>query len=195
MEAPCQIGADHMIKATDLLIAPPDLPDSRFEQSVIIMLNHSQEQGSLGLCVNRPLTMTVKDLNLNLSHDRYMDFPMYWGGPVNRNTVWMLHSSEWALDDTVELSDQWSMTSSIHMFEALADGFLAREFRLFSGFCSWAPSQLDMELSGQHPWNPRHSWLVATSPDPTWLFEQPVDRLWNKATTLSCHQAVDSWLT
>ena len=182
-----------MIQAADLLIAPPDLPDPRFKNAVIFMLS-TGTQGSLGLCVNKILDITVNDLDLELGHGRFIDAPIYWGGPVNRRTVWMLHSADWCLDDTVEISQDWAMTSSMEMFEALADGFLPREFRLFSGYASWAPEQLEMELAGQHPWNPRHSWLWAQSPDPEWLFNQPVDTLWATATSLSCSQAVNSWL-
>jgi len=183
-----------MLKATDLLIAPPELPDPRFRSSVIILLSHGPEQGSLGLCCNKQLDVRVSDLDLDLGWDGYIDAPIYWGGPVNRSTVWMLHSTDWSLNDTVELNDSWAMTSNMEMFAALADGFHPREFRLFSGYCSWAPGQLDMELAGQHPWNPRHSWLVARSQGPDWMFELAPEDLWASATTLCCHQAVDSWL-
>jgi len=184
-----------MISATDLLIAPPNLPDPRFKEAVIIMLSTGSDQGNLGLCVNKPLDYTVNDLKLDISHDRYLNFPIFWGGPMNRQSIWMLHSSDWSLNETVELSDSWSMTSNMEMFAALGDGFTPQQFRLFAGYCSWAPRQLEMELSGQRPWNPRHSWLVAQGVDPEWLFEQPVELVWSGSTTLSCHQAVDSWLS
>jgi len=181
-----------MLKATDLLIAPPELPDSTFRSAVILLMSHGTDQGSLGLCVNKTLDLSVS--NLDLGHGRYIDAPIYWGGPVSRNTLWMLHSTEWTLNETVELSDSWAMTSNMEMFAAMADGFIPNQFRLFSGYCSWAPGQLDMELAGQHPWNPRHSWLTACSMGPEWMFELPPEDLWASATTLCCHQAVDSWL-
>ena len=184
-----------MVRATDLLIAPPNLPDQRFRDTVVLLLTTCPQQGSLGLVVNRSLNVTVSDLDLGNEFNRYLNFPIYWGGPVNRRSVWMLHTSEWGLDDTVELANDWSMTSSMEMFEALGEGHTPLEFRLFVGCSSWAPGQLELELAGQRPWNPSHSWLTASGVTPEWLFNLPVDQTWTTATTLSCHQAVDSWLT
>lgn len=86
------------------------------------------------------------------------------------------------------------MTSNIDMFKHLAEGDCPKHFRLMIGYCSWSRGQLEAEIAGNPPWNKGHSWLVAKNLGPEWLFEQPVDLLWENATTLSAHQAVDSWL-
>lgn len=184
------------IKSTDLLIAPPSIPDPRFRKTVL-MLTHSHEGGSFALCLNRPSRYVCNDIlkDLELGEDLNLEIPLYWGGPVNPSTVWMLHSSEWSLDDrTVPIDSNWSMTSNEQMFVHLADGDCPQEFRLMFGFCSWSPQQLEAELRGLPPWNPNHSWLVAANPGAEWIFEQPVENLWENATTLCSHQAVDSWL-
>ena len=123
-----------------------------------------------------------------------MNFPLYWGGPVNANTVWMLHSTEWSCDHTVEINEEWSMTSNIEMFQDFANGNFPRHFRLMLGYCSWAKNQLQSELEGMPPWNHNNSWLIAENLGPEWLFDQPVELLWDNATTLSSHQAVANWL-
>jgi len=188
--------------STDLLIAPPNIPDSRFRNTVL-MLTHSHDQGTFALCVNRSSQYTVQDLitqaSLELEVDLELDcdlhFPLYWGGPVSPSTIWMLHSSEWQIEGvTILINDQWSMTSNIRMFHHLADGDLPQEFRIMYGYCSWAPGQLESELMGAAPWRPEHSWLVARNLGPEWLFNQPVEEIWENSTTLSAHQAVDSWL-
>jgi putative AlgH/UPF0301 family transcriptional regulator len=106
----------------------------------------------------------------------------------------MLHDSGWRVDTTVELNDQWSMTSNLEMFYCLADGDCPRHFRLMVGYCSWANRQLTAELRGMPPWNHNHSWLVAENPGAEWLFDSAVEDLWTEATQLSSNQAVDSWL-
>lgn len=183
-----------MIKTSDLLIAPPQIPDQRFHEAVILLLNNNPDTGSLGLCLNKTTDTTIDDLDLGFEGDVSMPWPVYWGGPVNQRTLWMLHSTEWSVDDTVELTDKWSMTSSLDMFEALADGFIPEHFRMFAGYCSWAPQQLERELAGQLPWKREHAWLVAQGVTPEWLFQVPLEDLWGTATTLSSHQAVASWL-
>jgi len=182
--------------ATDLLIAPPGLPDSRFRNSVL-MLTHHHSGGSFALCVNRLSKHTLQDIvnELDIDLDCELNFPLYWGGPVSSNTIWMLHSSEWSLPNhTVSINHQWSMTSHIDMFYHLADGDVPQHFRIMYGYSSWAAGQLDCELMGLGSWRREHAWLVAQNPGPEWVYEQPVDDLWANATTESCHQAVDSWL-
>ncbi|MEM8679689.1 MAG: YqgE/AlgH family protein, partial [Planctomycetota bacterium] len=43
------------------LIASPKLPDPNFSQSVVLMLEH-HDQGALGLILNRPTNVTLKEV-------------------------------------------------------------------------------------------------------------------------------------
>lgn len=181
------------VNSTDLLIAPPGIPDPRFRDTVVV-LTHNHDGGSFGLVINRPTRYTTQDILEEINPEISINFPIYWGGPVNSGTIWMLHSAEWTSEHTVEINEQWSMTSNLSMFHRLNEGDVPDHFRLMAGFASWAPDQLESEIIGEPPWNQRHSWLLAKNPGPEWLFEQPVDLLWQNATTLSSHQAVDSWL-
>lgn len=184
------------IASTDLLIAPPGLPDPRFRNTVL-MLTHTYRSGSFALCVNKPTAHTLDEIveaaDVELEH--VPKVPIYWGGPVSPNSLWMLHSPDWYIPKvTVEINQHWYMTSSLEMFQHLADGDYPRHFRIVTGHCSWAPGQLDCEIEGLGPWRREHSWLVAHNLGPEWLFEQAPEELWASATTLSSHQAIDSWL-
>lgn len=179
--------------STDLLIAPPTIPDPRFRKSVL-MLTHDHNGGSFALCLNKPTEHTLRDILEETGIETDLNFPLYWGGPVNVNTVWMLHSAEWSTEHTVEINEHWAMTSNISMFHHLADGDYPRYFRIMFGHCTWAPGQLRAELRGIPPWSPRHSWLVAENPGCEWCLEHPVDELWDAAAELSGQQAVATWL-
>lgn len=179
--------------SSDLLIAPPNIPDPRFRKSVL-MLTHDHRSGSFALCINKPSKFTLDQVLAELDLDYNLNFPLYWGGPVNAGTVWMLHSTDWECEHTVAVTTDWAMTSHISMFSHLADGDYPEHFRIFMGYCSWSPGQLANELAGSPPWSHNNSWLVANNLGPEWLFEQPVELLWENATTLSAHQAVDSWI-
>ena len=181
------------LDSSDLLIAPPKMPDLRFRKTVL-MLTHEHENGMTALCVNKPTTHTLADIAREINLDVNINFPLYWGGPVNHGTIRMLHSNEWSIDSTLELNDQWSMTSNIAMFHHLADQDTPKFFRMMFGFCTWAPGQLEAELKGTPPWHHESSWLVAKNPGPEWLFESDPSQLWESATDLCSHQAVDSWL-
>ena len=182
-----------MPTSPDLLIAPPTITDKRFTQAVI-MLSHSYSGYDFGICVNKLTRYSLQDIIDELGIDTNLNFPLYWGGPVSPGTVWMLHSSEWSTEHTEEINEDWSMTSNIDMFHHLAIHDFPRQFRLMFGYCSWARGQLESEVKGTAPWNPKQSWLVAQNPGPEWLFEHPVDELWDATTELSGQQAVATWL-
>lgn len=181
------------IHSSTLLIAPPGIPDRRFRNSVI-MMTHSNEQGDFGLCVNRLTAHGLQEVTQSLDLGPVPDLSLYWGGPVNPGTIWMLHDTGWSIDQTVEINQQWAMTSHAEMFTAIADGHEPLHYRMFMGFCAWKPGQLSCELMGEKPWSHNHSWLTAENLGPEWLLGQDSDQVWESATTLSSHQAVDSWL-
>lgn len=179
----------------DILIAPHNMVDPRFKNSVIL-LTHHEADGSFGLCVNKPTEHTVKEMlennDIRVSSD--LNFPMYWGGPVGLNKIWMIHSPEWSSDHTVEINHQWSMTSNESMFHIIADGQVPKYFRVMFGFSAWGPDQLENELTGEPPWRKEHSWLIANAPSVEWLLDQEETDLWKSAVSLSATQAVDQWL-
>ena len=176
-----------------LLIAPPGLPDPRFKKTVML-ITRNNKAGSLALCVNRITQYTVKDVLADTGLNLDLNIPLYWGGPVDVTSIWMLHSSEWQLDSTMHINDDWSITSNISMFHHISDLDTPKYFRLMFGQASWAPGQLTAELRGMPPWNPNHSWLLADEITPEWLFEQPEDSLWVNCTEMSGLQAVSHWL-
>lgn len=183
------------ISATDLLIAPPSIPDPRFKNSVI-MMTHNNQTGSFGLCVNKPMNYTLDEIleDSNLKIPNLPPLPIFWGGPVSPNSLWMLHSTDWVCKHSVMITSVWAMTSHEEMFHNLSDGDMPRWSRIIMGYSSWGPGQLDAELEGWGPWKKDHSWLVAQNLGPEWLFDQDPDDLWSSVVTLSSHQAVDSWL-
>jgi putative transcriptional regulator len=183
------------VQSTDLLIAPPGIPDPRFRDSVL-MLTHNNDAGSFALCVNRSAGFTLDEIleDSDIAVTAAPRLPVFWGGPVSSNSLWMVHSTEWQTKGTVMISSAWAMTSSEEMFHCLSDGDSPRYLRMVMGYCSWAPDQLRHELNGLGPWKREHSWLVAQNLGPEWLLDQPPEDLWAAATTLCSHQAVDSWL-
>ena len=184
------------VRATDLLIAPPGMPDPRFRDAVM-MLTHVNNQGSVALCVNRATEYTLNDVVDNIDDinlpEHMPNVPVYWGGPMGTTSIWMIHSTDWQGDRTVQLTDQWAMTSNVEMFHCIANGDHPQQFRMVMGYASWAPNQLQAELKGLGPWRKENSWLVAHNLGPDWLLEQAPEGLWTNVVTLSSNQAVDSW--
>lgn len=177
----------------DLIISPPFMPDTRFNRSVI-MITQDNPGGSHGFCLNRATNNTVNDLLQEHNVDLNIHIPLYWGGPVHPNTVWMMHSREWELESTVGINEFWAMTSNMNMFHHMCEGKVPLRFRVFYGFAAWAPGQLAAEIRGEEPFEKNSSWLIAKDPDPSFIMECPVEDLWEACTTLSGSQAVNRWL-
>lgn len=181
-----------MIYPGDLLISPPAIRDPRFAKSVLMVAHH--ESTSLAFCLNRPthhqVSSLVKDQDLILDPDIFI----YWGGPVNVQTVWMIHDHSWRMQHSLEITDQWLMTSHTDMFKSLSRGHRPQRFWVVCGCASWARGQLDSEIIGDPPWSKHHSWLTLSDPDPEWLVDTDSNDLWIASTDLCARQAISQWM-
>lgn len=179
------------LSAGDLLISPPSMKDLRFDKAVLLLTNHSGS--SMAFCLNKPTNHRLAEIIDCHLTDRD-NVELYWGGPVAPQTVWMLHDKSWSHPETIEINDEWSMTSHIDMFKNLNDQYRPNRYRIFFGCSTWAPGQLQNEIEGTPPWNPNHSWLILNDPDPEWLLTTPIDNLWTESAELCSKQAVDQWM-
>lgn len=186
--------AQDLIEPGCLLVAPPGMPDARFRETVIMIMSHGEE-GSWGLVINRGLGYSSTEaLAAAGQHFRLDPDPeLYWGGPINPGVIWVLHTADWQIAATQEITDHYSVTSHRHMFDHLRR-VQPRYSRIFSGSAVWGPDQLPAEIAGESPWTSRSSWLMCQTPDPAWLLSQPNQDLWTSAISLSAQQAVRDWL-
>jgi putative AlgH/UPF0301 family transcriptional regulator len=173
----------------DLLIAPPALNVSDFAGSVILLINTLPAQGFV---LNHPSGIALSRVAHEI--ETYMDSEIYWGGPVNSTTLWMLHSRDWTMHNTLPVTDYWSITSNLHMFDELALGNWPQRWRVFSGCCVWAPGQLDREIDQLTAGHRCQGWLTARNPEHRLITDIDHSELWQTATELSKHQAVATWL-
>src|SRR5258706_16420366 len=83
-----------------LLIAEPFMKDLKFKRAVVLITDNSQEEGTVGFIINKPLTVKITDL--------VEDFPdinayAYYGGPVSTNTIHYIHNVGRLLDGSTEI--------------------------------------------------------------------------------------------
>ncbi|HEX2627588.1 MAG TPA: YqgE/AlgH family protein, partial [Chitinophagaceae bacterium] len=70
-----------------LLIADPFLKDPNFLRTVVFLCEH-KEEGSFGFVLNRQYQNTLDELIPELEEHK---FPVYYGGPVQQDTIHFLH--------------------------------------------------------------------------------------------------------
>lgn len=131
-----------------LLIAMPSLDDEQFEQTVTFLCEHS-DQGALGLVINRPSDLSVANMlgHMNVPCERNLDKdPVFWGGPVQPERGFVLHTAGTTWESTVQVSEHLAITSSRDILEAIGLGNGPEEYLITLGYAGWDAGQLEEEL-------------------------------------------------
>lgn len=175
------------------LIAMPGMQDDSFARSVVYLCEHS-ERGALGLIINKPTDLSLKGLldkvDLSLRRDDLADAPVFLGGPVQTDRVFVLHdpmrsadapADESAYSSTMHVPGGLDMTTSKDVLEALSTGAGPRRVLVTLGYASWGEGQLESELA-------ENSWLTVGA-DVSLIFDTPVDQRYDSALELLGLQA------
>jgi putative transcriptional regulator len=159
-----------------LLVAMPQMADSRFARSVVYLCAHSAE-GAMGLVVNRLIDSLSFDSlldQLGLEADAgAIDLPVHFGGPVESSRGFVLHSADYVQDSTLVIDDDIALTATIDVLKAIAKGDGPRQCVLALGYAGWAAGQLDAEIQ-------KNGWLIAP-PDEHIVFELDDAQKWTGA--------------
>lgn len=158
------------------LIAMPSLGDSVFEQAVIYVCEHNDE-GTLGVVVNRALDTSLGDLlrqvDLPAASDLISDTPVHMGGPVKPEHCLILHTPVGEWTSTLIVGDELGLTGSPDLLEAIAGGAGPQRYLVCLGYAGWAGGQLEDELA-------ENAWLTGPS-DRAIMFDIPAAQRWKAA--------------
>lgn len=150
-----------------LLVALPVLDDPNFARSVVLVIEHD-EDGALGLVLNRPTTTPIEEVLQGWSLLAAEPANLYGGGPVEPQAVVGL-----AVADP-RASSGVAITGRIRTVDPTVDPMtLAGEVeraRIFAGYAGWAPGQLEDELA-------QGAWLVVDAHTDDVVSDRP-DELW-----------------
>lgn len=162
-----------------LLLATPQVLDPFFRQSVVLLLQHSDE-GSLGFIINRTTGIRVAEIldGLEIPWEGDEAEAAFFGGPVQPHlgTVLFHRGAEDSIvvdhQAVTELIPGLLMTQHVGTLAELAaapPGF----FRFVLGYSGWGEGQLAEELE-------RNDWLVAPPSDEL-LFAAAPEPIWAEA--------------
>ena len=164
-----------------MLIAMPQLHDASFEQTVTLICEHN-EQGALGIVLNRPLSINIGDILEQFDLDcigGVADEPTLMGGPVDTERGFILHSNEsndenpinW--ESSLQVSETIQVTTSQDILEAIASGHGPKKLYFALGYSGWEAGQLEEELKA-------NAWLVAPAKEEI-IFTLPFEQRWRAA--------------
>jgi putative transcriptional regulator len=162
-----------------LLLAMPGMADPRFERAVIAMCVHD-ENGAIGVGVgHKRAGMTFRGLlrQLEIDPGEAPDCAVHHGGPVEPGRGFVLHSTDWGGQDTIQVNGEqgkvFAMTGTIDVLKAIAEGKGPSRWIAALGYAGWDQGQLEAEMT-------RHGWFAARA-EPKILFDTPTDERWAAA--------------
>ena len=125
--------------AGKLLLANPSLRDGTFNKSVILVAEHSAEEGAFGLILNHPTGQKVGDLLPDAEFSELAGVAVHLGGPVSRGhlTFAAFWEKSAALDFAIRISAE-EAAAYVRQPNTLV--------RAFVGYAGWTKDQLEGEL-------------------------------------------------
>lgn len=131
------------------LIAMPALEDPNFHHTATYICEHN-EDGALGVIINRPLGLQLGDILQHMDIGPYSDeiakITVYMGGPIQNNRGFILHEPLGNWDATLKVTDTIGVTSSSDILKAIAEGKGPQNYLITLGYAGWAPGQLEHEI-------------------------------------------------
>lgn len=159
------------LAAGTLLIADPFLKDPNFMRTVVFLCDH-QAEGAIGFVINRRYEKNIGELVTELE---MCNFPVYYGGPVQRDTLHFLHQCPDLIEGGVEITNGIYWGGNFEQVAALIKkGELESSMiRFYLGYSGWGEEQLDSELSEK-------TWLT-TQGNAKLVFHKNISLIWQDA--------------
>jgi putative transcriptional regulator len=167
-----------------LLISLPPLMDNNFQKSCVY-LEHHDGDGAKGWIINKELDTRVS-VRLRKSLQLGINAPIFYGGPVDINSAFVLHTPDIKLQSTLIVDDDLCVTRDKEFIRLLNSNTFPTKFRIVIGRCSWGAGQLESEMLGSRtngrtlwtscPYSVNFMWNI----DPKEQWERGIE---NSATT------------
>ena len=174
--ATTDLGAPGGSLKGQLLIAAPEMDDPRFAHAVILVVQHD-ERGALGIIINRPVgEISFADLLKAVGQTGSPvsgKVQIFAGGPVELNSGFVLHSTEYHREETQDIDGRVAMTSSAGVLRDIAAAKGPKKSLVAFGYAGWGPGQLESELM-------RHDWFTEVE-DPALVFDEDRALVWKEA--------------
>jgi putative transcriptional regulator len=149
-----------------MLLADPSLREGTFHHSVILVADHSPEDGTYGLILNQPGGHLVGDFLKDEQFAPLARIAVHVGGPVARQHL-TFAAFWWTPEKGLRFATRLSAHDAVR--HARNSGTL---IRAFVGYSGWAEGQLEAELR-------RRSWIM-TKPSNQLLGFTHDEDLWSQ---------------
>lgn len=175
--SPIMAAGDYL--TNQFLIAMPTMTDANFAQTVTYIWEHNEE-GALGIIINRPLQMKLADvfeqLKMPTPTESVGRQSVFQGGPVQTDRGFVLHHIGGHWEHTRQVSSRIQVTTSPDILDAMARGTGPDTALVALGYAGWSAGQLEQELAA-------NAWLTVPA-DERIIFSTPYEQRWHAAARL-----------
>lgn len=152
------------------LVSSRNLTDPHFNHAVIYLVSHN-DQGTLGLVVNRPSEIRLADAVSDVEESD--DYAIYFGGPIKHSIITMLIRSEEENPLVQLVADDVFFSHDRRVLDRLlAERKPADALRFYMGHAGWVAGQLQLEID-------HGDWYVVDA-DPAAIFSTRPESLWTR---------------
>ena len=157
-----------------LLIADPFLKDPNFLRTVVFLCEH-KEEGTFGFVLNRQYENTLDELIPELEGNKV---PVYYGGPVQQDTIHFLHQYPDDVPGGIEvLKGVWWGGDFEKLVDLIQKGNIDfNRIRFFIGYSGWSGGQLITEMEEK-------TWLTVKATRKL-VFHRNSDEIWKDSLKL-----------
>lgn len=141
------------------LIAMPQLADPYFANTVTYLWRHNEE-GALGIVINKPLQASVADIFKELDivcpvgEGPFRQEHVLAGGPVERDKGFIIHDAGQGWESSIAVTPEVSICTSRTILQDIARGQGPDNYLVALGCAGWEAGQLEREIS-------ENAWLTA----------------------------------
>ncbi len=162
----------YYIKKGSILLAEPFMLDGNFQKALVLLCEHSQEEGTVGFILNKELDIPICDLIADFPH---IESNAFFGGPVATDTVHYIHNIGEDLEGSIEVAKGvwWGGDFEQLKFQISTGLIDESNIKFLVGYSGWDPNQLVGELN-------LGSWVVSKMKK-KYLFDIPTEDLWELA--------------
>jgi len=165
------MAAQQEVKSGQILLAEPFMQDPYFRRAVVLLCEHHDE-GSVGFILNKSIDMGLNDL---MTEFPKFETEVFYGGPVQTDTLHYVHNVGDLLEESVKVADGVWWGGDFEQLKFLITRQMVQpdNIRFFVGYSGWSSGQLKEELE-------LGSWISGDM-DANYLFKLKPNRLWRHA--------------
>lgn len=152
-----------------ILISEPTLKDFYFSRSIVLLIEHSEDNGTFGLIINRPVHLKLNEVVKDFPNN---EFPLFLGGPVHPDRLFYLHTLGDSLPGSMHVFGNVYWGGDIKKLMELIDlkVITPDQVKFFIGYSGWENGQLDREMGEK-------SWIVSQANERMALSSTP-ENMW-----------------